>query len=167
MNADADNIYAAALESVSEMNKWMPWCHSEYSLQESQSWLYEQSKKWESEDAFEFAIVDEVSAYLGGCGINQINKEYQTASLGYWVRTSAAGQGIATEAVSQLAAWAFANTKLIRLEILCAVGNTRSQRVAEKVGATNEGLLRSRLVLNQEVHDAVVYSIVRGDRATV
>jgi len=42
-----------------------------------------------------------------------------------------------------------------------AVGNSRSQRVAEKIGATREGVLRSRLVLPSGPSDAVMYSLVR------
>lgn len=75
------------------------------------------------------------------------------------------GQGIAVQAVTQLVDWTYAHTNLDRLEILCATENVRSQRVAEKVGATREGVLRRRLVLNAETHDAIVYSLIRDDWA--
>ena len=98
---------------------------------------------------------------LGGCGINQINPMQRLANLGYWVRTSATGRGVAPAAVREVAAYAFRETDLIRLEIVVAVGNTRSQRVAEKVGATREGVLRSRVLLPSGPSDAVMYSLVR------
>jgi RimJ/RimL family protein N-acetyltransferase len=60
-----------------------------------------------------------------------------------------------------LADWAFANTNLERLEIVVAVGNGRSERVAEKAGASREGTMRSRLYIHDRPHDAVMYSIVR------
>jgi RimJ/RimL family protein N-acetyltransferase len=44
------------------------------------------------------------------------------------------------------AAFAFAKTGLTRLEIVAQAGNLRSQRVAEKAGATLECLARNRLV---------------------
>jgi RimJ/RimL family protein N-acetyltransferase len=165
--ADADDILAAALESVADMNRWMPWCHPGYSLQESKDWLDDQKMKRKSKDSFEFAILGRGDAYLGGCGLNRIDKEYQTANLGYWVRSSATGQGVAPEAARQLIEWAFANTELNRLEILCAEDNTRSQRVAEKIGATREGLLRCRLILNKEIHNAIVYAVVRDDQLSI
>jgi len=65
--------------------------------------------------------------------------------------------------VHQLAEFAFRETNLVRLEIVIAVGNVRSERVAEKVGAHREGVLRSRLILYSKVYDAVMYSLVRGD----
>ena len=132
-NSDAENIFVAAKESVADMNEWMPWCHPDYSLRESTDWLTDQVEKRASGDAFEFAIVSVGGAYLGGCGLNRIDNVYKTANVGYWVRSSAAGRGVAPEAACQLIAWAFANTQLNRLEILCAAGNVRSQRVAEKI----------------------------------
>jgi len=57
--------------------------------------------------------------------------------------------------------WAMVNTNLIRLEILIAVGNIASQRVAEKAGAVREGTLRKRLLLHDEPHDAVMFSLIR------
>jgi RimJ/RimL family protein N-acetyltransferase len=60
-----------------------------------------------------------------------------------------------------VAEYAFRETDLIRLEIVCAVANTRSQRVAEKVGAVREGMLRSRR-LSSGPSDAAMYSLVRS-----
>ena len=99
---------------------------------------------------------------MGGCGLNNFNALHRYANLGYWIRTSAAGRGYAGQAVRALATWAFANTALARLEIVAAVGNTRSQRAAEKAGAQREGILRARLMVHGQPSDAVMYSIVRS-----
>ena len=64
--------------------------------------------------------------------------------------------------IRRLAAdYAFNQTALVRLEIVCAVDNLRSQRAAEKTGAVREGILRSRLVLRGKPTDAVMYGIAR------
>lgn len=64
-----------------------------------------------------------------------------------------------------LADWVFDNTELQRLEIVVAVGNATSQRVAEKAGALREGVLRARLRIHGAFHDAVMYSLVRPEPA--
>ncbi len=158
---DAPDLFEAVRESMSELRPWMPWCHPGYAITESQAWLEAQVTAFEAGTTFEFAIVSADGLYLGGCGLNRINKINPWANLGYWVRTSAAGRGVATAAANLLREWAFANTELIRLEILAAAGNVGSQRVAEKAGATREGLLRRRLVLYGVSHDAAVFSFVR------
>jgi RimJ/RimL family protein N-acetyltransferase len=158
--SDAPLVVEAALESVAEVFPWLPWCHADYSLAEATAWIEAQIAAREQGTAHEFAIF-EGAQFVGGCGLNQIQLLHQVANLGYWVRSSAAGRGVAPEAVRQLAAWGFANTRLQRLEIVAAVGNTRSQRVAEKSGAQREGLLRNKLLLHERSHDAIVYSLIR------
>jgi RimJ/RimL family protein N-acetyltransferase len=158
---DVEAIHAAALESVAEVYPWMAWCHARYTLDEARQWVSLQIELALQRKAFEFVIVGDGGRLLGGCGINQISPLHRLANLGYWVRTSAAGRGVAPAAVRQVAAYAFRETDLIRLEIVVAVGNTRSQRVAEKVGATREGVLRSRVLLPSGPSDTVMYSLVR------
>ena len=110
--------------------------------------------------AYEFKIVDADGAYLGGCGLNQIDVINKRANLGYWVRSRAAGRGITPRAVFLLRDWAAANTDLHRLEVVVATGNLRSRRVAEKCGAVFEGTLRHRLLLNDVYQDAVLFSLL-------
>jgi RimJ/RimL family protein N-acetyltransferase len=62
-----------------------------------------------------------------------------------------------------VARWAFQSLELERIEIVAARGNVRSQRVAERAGATREGIARKRLRVHTVQHDAVVFSLVRAD----
>lgn len=158
---DAEHLHAAVLESVAEVSPWMGWCHPQYSLGEAREWIGAQQELAKQGLAFEFAIWRE-GRYLGGCGINQINRANRFANLGYWVRASSMGQGVAPAAVRLVAEYAFRETDLIRLEIVCAVGNVRSQRVAEKSGAVREGILRNRLFLPNGPSNAVMFSLLRS-----
>jgi RimJ/RimL family protein N-acetyltransferase len=136
----------------------MPWSHPNYSIDESRSWLAVQVPAFQQRTAFEFAITTDDGAYLGGCGLNQIDPLNQRANLGYWVRSSATGKGIATAATRLTRDWGFANTDLVRIEVLVAVGNVASRRVAEKAGAVYEGILRRRLTVHGTRHDAAMYA---------
>jgi RimJ/RimL family protein N-acetyltransferase len=73
-------------------------------------------------------------------GLDQITVD-GTADIGYWVRTSQTGLGLATAAVRLVARFGFEDLGLRRLEMLIATDNLASRRVAEKVGATFEGVL--------------------------
>jgi RimJ/RimL family protein N-acetyltransferase len=158
--ADVRDVWLAVHESFNELHPWMPWCHVNYSIEESRTWIDTQIKAFEAGTAFEFAIRDG-DVYAGGIGINQIDAGNRRGNVGYWVRTSACRRGVATEAVRQVYRWALENTEIYRFEILIAAGNLPSQRVAEKAGATKEGMLRGRLVLHDVVHDAVLFSMTR------
>lgn len=156
---DAKGLYEAARESIADVYPWLPWCHPDYSMAEAEEWASRQARGDKSE--FVFAVVGPENEFLGGCGVNQINTMHRFGNLGCWVRSSATGRGVAREAARQVAELVFRSTDLVRLEIVCAVGNRRSQRVAEGLGAVREGVLRSRLVLHDKSVDAVMYSLVR------
>jgi ribosomal-protein-serine acetyltransferase len=158
---DASLLFNAARESISELMPWMPWCHPHYSYNESQSWIETQVAAFTRREAFAFGIVSDDGSYLGGCGLNQIDQRNRRANLGYWVRSTATRRGVATAATRLLRDWGFENCDLIRLEIVIGVGNLASQRVAEKAGAIREGILRNRLVLHGQPHDAVMFSFIR------
>ena len=159
---DAADLFAAARESIAEVSPWLPWCHQQYSMQEASDWARSREELARQGVEYNFVVLNEHERFLGGCGINQIKPIHRLANLGYWVRSSEAGQGVAPRAVSLVARFAFMNTALLRLEILCAVGNERSQRVAEKAGAVREGTLADRLLLRGTPCDAIMYSIVRS-----
>jgi len=161
---DADGLLESVRESMDDLIRWMPWCHPEYSISEAREWVGRQIAAFKSRDEFNFAIIAEDGQMAGVCGINAINRENRLANLGYWVRSSQVRRGIATRATRLLADWAFQNTDLNRLEILVAIRNHPSLRVAAKAGAVWEGVLRGRLHHRGEMHDAVLFSIVRTDR---
>lgn len=141
----------------------MDWCHDNYGIEDAKTWI-ELTTNWHSEGSqFQFGIFESAGRFLGGIGLSHINHQAKCANLGYWVRTSAAGEGIAPEAVRQIAKWAFSNTDLQRLEVVAATENLRSIRVAEKAGAFKEGILRSKISVFGRHYDGAMYSIVRGD----
>jgi RimJ/RimL family protein N-acetyltransferase len=158
---DAQALYEAARESIGDVFPWLEWCHPDYSMAEAAEWASLQAARASDSAEFVFAVVGPRDEFLGGCGVNQVNRIHRFANLGYWVRSSAAGRGLARAAVRQTAELVFQKTDLVRLEIVCAVENRRSQRVAEAVGAVREGILRSRLLLHGKAVDAVMYSLVR------
>src|ERR1043166_8689065 len=163
--SDVRAVYDAALESVGDVYPFMPWCRPDLTEEEQREWLETQISAFRSGTAYEFAIVADCR-YLGGCGVNQIDELNRRANLGYWVRSSATRRGVATAAIRALASWAFANTDLVRLEIVVAADNVASVRTAERAGAQREGVLRKRLLLHDVFHDAEIYSLVRdGSRS--
>lgn len=70
---------------------------------------------------------------------------------------------MAPAALLLLAGFGFDELKLNRIEIVIATNNQPSQRVAEKVGATREGILRKRLIVRDRIYDAFMYSLIPGD----
>jgi len=161
---DASALHEAVRESISEVSPWLPWCHQNYSIEESREFIGSRELASQGGEWYSFGIFEtDGGRFLGGVGLKFINRVHQMAKLGYWVRTSAAGRGVATAATRMAARFGFEELGLQRIEIVVAVSNVSSQRVAEKAGARREGVLRKRLLINGESLDAVLFSLVPED----
>ena len=158
----ASMIVEGALESVVEINPWMDWCTREFNLETAHKFIGEQIDAKNNRSAYEFALFNTEGLYLGGGGINSINKQCNFANVGYWIRTSQTQKGYGTAALQALVSWARANTELNRLEVVVAIGNYASCRVAEKSGAVLEGVAKSRLYNNGKYLDANVYAFTKN-----
>ena len=158
-------LFEAAMESRGgEFSRWMPWCHENYSIEDSEIFIKKVEEKWRNNEEFAFAIFDaETDEFLGGVGVNQPNKQHKFYNLGYWIRVSKQNRGIASAATRLLAQAAFEDLPINRIEILMAVENIPSRKTAEKAGATREGVLRKRLMIGDRNHDAIMFSFVRED----
>jgi RimJ/RimL family protein N-acetyltransferase len=161
---DAAQLYAAVRESLTELKPWMSWAHNGYSFQESEEFIQITRARWDERTLFAFAMIDAADgSILGGCSLSHLHPVYHLCNLGYWVRTSRHGEGIAGRAAKLAARFAFEQVGLIRVEIVVAMDNKASIRVAEKVGAYYEGILRNRMVVGRNIFDAHMYSLVPQD----
>jgi ribosomal-protein-serine acetyltransferase len=163
---DAVLLFKAARESVNEMFPFVPWCHANYAVSESESFISSSQTAWEEGSNFNFAVFDcKSDLFLGGVGLSRINRKNNFANLGYWVRSSQTKRGIATGAAILAAEFGLKDLGLTRIEIIMAVENVASRKVAEKMGAKREGVLRNRLILHDRLHDALMYSLIPADRS--
>jgi len=161
---DVSPLFEAVRESITDLAAWLPWCQPGYSIKDSEAFVSTRAAEWEKGAHYSFVIADAVTdRFLGGVGLNFFNQIHGFANLGYWVRTSATRCGVATAAVRLAARFGLEQLHLGRIEIVVAVGNQPSQRVAEKASARREGVLRRRLFLNKTFHDAVMFSFIPED----
>ncbi len=163
---DVEALYEAVIESIKEISPWMPWCHENYSMEESANYVLSREEAWRKEEDYSFAICDaETGLFFGVTSLNQFNRFYQFCSLGYWVRTSAAGRGVASRSARRVAQFGLQELELQRIQIVMDVENVASRRAAEKSGAKYEGILRKRLLVHKQPRDAFMYSLVAEDFA--
>jgi RimJ/RimL family protein N-acetyltransferase len=162
---DITGLFEAIDESKEQLIRWMAWCTPSYERASAETHVRPQPQAWREGREYNFLILDRrTDKILGNCGLNRIDWLNLYCNLGYWVRTSAAGTGVATAATRLLLGFAFEQLGLARVEIVAAVGNTASQRVAEKVGAVRESLARNRCRAGGVQHDAYVYAVIPGEK---
>ena len=161
MPGEAPGFVDAVLESTSTLAPWMPWAHDQYATADALGWIDFCQQGWKERSSFEFGIFDAATgAFVGGCGLNQLNRVHGNCNLGYWVRQSCQRRGAACEAIRALSDFGFAELTLGRIEISVGVGNGASLGAALKAGAVEEGLARNKLRNGARFMDAHVLSLV-------
>jgi len=161
---DSEGLYQAVRESLADIKPWMNWAHNAYSQGDADDFIRITRARWEERTLFAFAIIDPMNGdVLGGCSLSHKHPVYRFCNVGYWVRSSRHGQGIAGRAAKLAARYGFEQAGIIREEIVMAVENEKSRRVAEKIGAHYEGVLYNRMVVGKTIYNAHMYSLLPSD----
>ncbi len=161
---DVAQLYEAVRESLINLKPWMSWAHDAYAPQDADDFIRITRARWEEKTLYAFAIVDtKNNELLGGCSLSHKHPIYHYCNLGYWVRTSHQGKGLAGRAAKLAAQFGFEHGGIIRTEIVIARDNEKSIRVAEKIGAHYEGILLNRMVVGKSIYDAKMYSLIPQD----
>ncbi|MCW2966976.1 MAG: N-acetyltransferase [Solirubrobacteraceae bacterium] len=117
----------------------------------------------EDEHEMRLAVADAATdELLGAVSLLRVDAENRRAELGYWVAAEHRGRGVAVRAVALMAAWAFAERGLARLELHIDLENAASRRVAEKAGFAFEGVLRGYEEIKGRRVDVAMHARLAG-----
>jgi RimJ/RimL family protein N-acetyltransferase len=139
----ADAIHEAVEESYADLRRWMPWAAEPQKLEDARAHCATMTAKWHAREELDFCFLrDGDGVLVGKGGLHTIDWSIPKFEIGYWVRSSCAGQGYATEAAEAMAGMARTVLGAVRLEIRSDARNHASRRVAEKCGFDLEGIAR-------------------------
>jgi len=106
-------------------------------------------------------IMEVEGELVGQLNVSQITYgSLSSASLGYWVIESVAGQGLTPIAVALATDYLFFEKGLHRMEVCIRPENTASLRVMEKLGFRYEGLRRRYIHIDGIWADHFCYGVV-------
>jgi ribosomal-protein-serine acetyltransferase len=168
---DGPRLYQAVLESIPELTR-RGFYRVDYTPQRANADVRSNIRQWDKGQAFAYVIEEGPEGVpeeapegtcVGQCRVEEIEYEHRNAALGWWVRTSCTGRGIATAAARLAAQAAFEDLNLIHLHIYMASDNVASRRVAEKIGGVLEGILRSQRIGPSGPIDCAVYGLLPGE----
>lgn len=157
--SDIDEITAACQDA--EIQRWttvpVPYLR-EHAIGYVESMAPEQ---WANHSGALFCVADRDDSVLGACGLVAVDAEHLVGEVGYWIRAEARGAGVAQRSVRTLVPWALGDGGMHRLEFYIEPANTASCAVAERVGGTREGVLRSKALVRGVRVDLALYAITR------
>jgi RimJ/RimL family protein N-acetyltransferase len=133
--SDAGQVVEAVSDSLPELSQWMPWAQFEpQSVTQREELIAQWGKDWEEKKAFPVGIFRDDQ--LVGCSGLHLRHGVGQLEIGYWVRTSCVGQGIATRVTGALTDVALALPEVHEVLIAHDVANIRSQIIPERLGFT-------------------------------
>ena len=113
-----------------------------------------------------FAIVRRPSGQVvGTTRYYNLNPGHRNAGIGAtWLAASAQRPAVNTEAKLLLLTHAFETWQCLRIEFITDILNQPSRAALLRLGATQEGILRSHMLMpNGRIRDSVCFSIIRPE----
>jgi RimJ/RimL family protein N-acetyltransferase len=130
-------INDAIRESHDSLRAWMPWAEHVPSLAETAARLRQAAAAFSAgSDLGLYFWNRHNGTFVGAGGVHARLADTSRREVGYWLRTSARGNGLATEAVRTIARQAILSLGLAAVEIHSSSRNLASQRVALRAGFT-------------------------------
>jgi ribosomal-protein-serine acetyltransferase len=155
--ADAEEIYALVDSERERLKARMPWAEGA-SVETTRAFI-EANVSTDGLDALGI-FVD--GTYVGGIGIRP-EMEGVDCEIGYWIASAHEGRGLVTAACRALIDLAFGELGLHRVTIRVAPDNARSRAIPERLGFTQEGVMREAGRTSLGHNDLVVYGLLHRE----
>lgn len=81
---NAKLMYEVLIQNKNFLLPWMQWLHNTKSVKDTHKFLIQSDKKWENDDAYEYAIILH-DTIIGMCGAVEVDKKNKKVALGYWL----------------------------------------------------------------------------------
>lgn len=144
------------------LRQWLNWVDSHISLKDTKAFISSALEHYGDYDGLDTGIWYQ-GQFCGQVSFNSWNLKNYKADLGYWLAEPFTGKGIMTKSVRAMIQYGFDVVGLHRIELLCAVQNTRSCAIAERLSFTHEGILRRGELIRNQYYDTNFYALLKPD----
>ncbi|MDP8254160.1 MAG: GNAT family protein [Candidatus Alcyoniella australis] len=97
---------------------------------------------------------------LGTVGVHNVSRMHRRGELGYWVRSSFHGQGIARAASALMLLFAVDELGLLSVFVRTATFNRISLRLIKGLGFRRVGIMRRDLIVQGEPQDTIYFDML-------
>ncbi|GIL25269.1 GNAT family N-acetyltransferase [Actinocatenispora comari] len=138
------------------------WHARSMSEDEARDWIRQRAERWAAETGADWAVTAG-GTLVGRAGLRTVDLAEGRAEMAYWTLPAARGNGLAGRALGRLTRWCTDELGLHRLELLHAIENPASCRVAGKSGYRYEGTLRQAVPHADGFHDMHLHAHLATD----
>jgi ribosomal-protein-serine acetyltransferase len=144
------------------LRPWMKWLDKVESVSDSVDNIITNLEDWELKTDLHLGIFTD-GVMVGMISLHNINYLNHTGYIGYWLDEDNEGKGIITDCVRTMIEYGYTELGLNRIEIRAGVNNTRSRAVPERLGFTQEGMIRQAEYVNGAFIDLAIYSMLKDE----
>lgn len=163
---DAETLYGHVDRHRAYMRQWLPWVDAERSPFDTRNFIRFVHRQFNVREGFQTGIWYR-KQLVGVIGYHKFDWANRSVSIGYWLAEDFQGKGIMTRSCRAMVTYAFDSLHLHRVEIRCAVGNTRSRAIPERLGFKIEGIARQAEWLYDRYVDLVIYAMLEDEWRTI
>jgi ribosomal-protein-serine acetyltransferase len=142
------------------LREWLPWLDNSTTVTDTARFIGRAIEQAEDNNGLTLGILYE-GKLAGVIGQHYIDSLNRRTEMGYWLDAAHQGRGIVTRATARLTDYSFREQDCNRVILQCAVENTKSRAIAERLGFVKEGTLREAEWLYDHYVDLVVYSMLK------
>jgi RimJ/RimL family protein N-acetyltransferase len=159
----AEEMMQALTASLNEVGQWFTWASPKTTVEHVRQHMKEGMDAAVDINAHQYLfylVRDKVNdTFLGEVWLK--TNELPMVTINYWFDTRQTGQGYATESVRELVRYAFVDLKVRRIQLHAAETNSKSIKLAKRLGFTHEGTMKgaSRNFLSDEVVASEIFSM--------
>lgn len=157
-------LFRAVEDSRKFLEPWLPWVPYNDSVEASLRYAEACEQDFRNRTALRFAIrLRDQPDIIGVVTLESISDLHRSGDLGYWLRPTATGRGLMTEAATMLLDFSFSKIHFHRIRCAAATDNTSSQKVIQRLGFQKEGIAREAERVDGRWVTHVVYSRLAQD----
>jgi ribosomal-protein-serine acetyltransferase len=166
---DGGIINEAIKESHAELKPWLTWADPLPTVERSEEMNRLSIAQYIRREVLRLNVLQKSDRlFVGVTSLHHINWSVPAFEIGYWLRTTLAGKGYASESVQGITDFAFRMLGAERMEIRCDLRNDRSAAVAQRAGYTLEGTIRHDMrEKDGTLSSAFVFSMIRPEWETL
>lgn len=114
-------------------------------------------------ELFNFAIENEEGKYIGGCGINNVDRKNSVSEIGLWLGKDFHGKGYGSDTLRTLCKFIFDEMNINKVSLGYFEFNEKGRRCYDAVGFKEEGVLRKSLYRYGKYHNRICMGLFRDE----
>jgi ribosomal-protein-serine acetyltransferase len=148
--------------SRDSLRNWLEFPDKTNTVDDTKAFIHRSLSRFANDNGYWSGIWNK-GQIVGSIGYLWIDWDSSRTEIGYWLGAQFEGKGIMTKACNAFINHAFNDLRLAKIEIGAATNNNKSRAIPERLGFTQEGIIRNYELLNNQYLDRVIYGLIKEE----